>query len=362
MASGKLQALCYKADIEAALRTPGFAGFHLLQLHDFPGQGSALVGILNPFFESKGYVTPEEFRMFCNAVVPLARIEKHVFRNDESFEADIEISNFGGSAIENSVIACRLISSRNDTIATQKTDMASIGIGNCIPAGSFTFSFEKITEPQKLRFDVSVENTPYHNSWDIWVYPAAKSPVAGSVLITDKLDESAVSALKIGGSVLYLAYGKVAKGRGAEVAIGFSGIFWNTAWTNNQPPHTLGILCDPKHPAFGSFPTEYHSNWQWWDPVAHSQAMNIDGFPVSVKPIIQPIDDWFKNRKLALAFEAKTGGGKIVVCSIDMKNMAEDRIVSKQLLSSILEYMNSQKFNPETDIELSRIRSLSENN
>ena len=27
MASGKLQTLCYKADIEAALRTPGFAGF-----------------------------------------------------------------------------------------------------------------------------------------------------------------------------------------------------------------------------------------------------------------------------------------------------------------------------------------------
>ena len=80
MASGKLQALCYKADIEAALRTPGFAGFHLLQLHDFPGQGTALVGILNPFFESKGYVTPEEFRMFCNQTVPLARMKKLIYQ------------------------------------------------------------------------------------------------------------------------------------------------------------------------------------------------------------------------------------------------------------------------------------------
>lgn len=49
MASGKLQAICYKADIEAALRTPGFSGFQLLDLHDFPGQGTALVGVLNPF-------------------------------------------------------------------------------------------------------------------------------------------------------------------------------------------------------------------------------------------------------------------------------------------------------------------------
>ncbi len=87
MASGKLQALCYKADIEAALRTPGFAGFQLLQLHDFPGQGTALVGILNPFFESKGYITPEEFRMFCNETVPLARMQKMIYRNNEIFKA-----------------------------------------------------------------------------------------------------------------------------------------------------------------------------------------------------------------------------------------------------------------------------------
>ncbi len=87
MASGKLQVLCYKADIEAALRTPGFGGFELLQLHDFPGQGTALVGILNPFFESKGYVTPEEFRMFCNETVPLARIKKLIWKGGETFEA-----------------------------------------------------------------------------------------------------------------------------------------------------------------------------------------------------------------------------------------------------------------------------------
>ena len=57
-ASGKLQALCYKEEIEAALRTPGIGGFELLDLHDFPGQGTALVGVLDPFWESKGYITP----------------------------------------------------------------------------------------------------------------------------------------------------------------------------------------------------------------------------------------------------------------------------------------------------------------
>ncbi len=358
MASGKLQALCYKADIEAALRTPGFAGFHLLQLHDFPGQGSALVGVLNPFFESKGYVSPEEFRMFCNSVVPLARLEKHVYRSDESLDAELEIANFGGEEMKNIILACRLISSSNDTLATKLIEMPSIEIGNCIPAGSFTYSFEKLNGPQKLRLDASIENTGYHNSWDMWVYPAEVKADAGSVLITDKLDGKAELVLSKGGSVLYLGYGKVAQGKGAEIAIGFSSIFWNTAWTNNQPPHTLGILCDPENPVFKSFPTEYHSNWQWWDPVAHSQAMIIDDLPVSLKPIIQPVDDWFKNRRLALAFETRSNGGKLIACSIDMKDLNEERIVTKQLMSSILGYMNSASFNPETEVELNKIKEL----
>ena len=140
-----------------------------------------------------------------------------------------------------------------------------------------------------------------------------------NVLITDRLDTKAEDVLKNGGSVLFLNYGKIGKDKGAQVAIGFSTVFWNTAWTNNQPPHTLGILCDPKHGIFKDFPTEYHSNWQWWDPVSHSQAMILDGFPSDLKPLIQPIDTWFENRRLALAFEAKTGGGKLLVCSIDLK-------------------------------------------
>ena len=105
----------------------------------------------------------------------------------------------------------------------------------------------------------------------------------GKVLITDKLDRNAEEALKKGGSVLLLTYGKVGKTKGAQVAIGFSSIFWNTAWTNNQPPHTLGILCDPENPLFSDFPTEYHSNWQWWDPVTTFTGNDLNGFPAELK-------------------------------------------------------------------------------
>jgi hypothetical protein len=359
MASGKLQALCYKADIEAALRTPGFAGFHLLQLHDFPGQGTALVGVLNPFFESKGYITPKEFRMFCSETVPLARMEKMIYKNNEAFKAGIEIAHFGEKTLKNVEIICQVTNEKGDTIHKEIFSKDSIEIGNCSQIGLYQMDLSGLFKPQKLTLEVAISNTVHKNQWDFWVYPENQSVKNERVLITDKLDIAAEDKLKHGGSVLLLNFGKIGKDKGAQVAIGFSTIFWNTAWTNNQPPHTLGILCNPKHPVFADFPTEFHSNWQWWDPVSHSQAMIIDGFPGNLKPLIQPIDTWFTNRRLALAFESATSRGKLLVCSIDLKNIADDRLVSKQLLISILNYMNSTSFNPQTVVDLKKIRELS---
>jgi Glycosyl hydrolases family 2, sugar binding domain/Glycosyl hydrolases family 2 len=358
MASGKLQALCYKADIEAALRTPGFAGFHLLQLHDFPGQGTALVGVLNSFFESKGYITPEEFRMFCNQTVPLAKMQKMVYSNNESFKADIEIANFGEKPIEKAEIICQVTDESGNIIRKEIFTKDKIEVGNRIEIGLFQMDLADLTKAQKLTLEVIISGTPSKNKWDFWVYPANPEINNKNVLVTDKLDKDAEEALKNGGSVLLLNYGRIGKDKGAKVAIGFSTVFWNTAWTNNQPPHTLGILCDPKHPVFNDFPTEFHSNWQWWDPVSHSQAMIIDGFPKGLKPLIQPIDTWFENRRLALTFEARTYGGKLMVCSIDLKSITEDRLASKQLYISILNYMNSSAFNPQVEVGIKQIKEL----
>ncbi len=199
-----------------------------------------------------------------------------------------------------------------------------IGIGNCIPVGSLSFDLSRISKAQKLTLEVLIENTPFRNRWDFWVYPEDKEADTGKVFITDKLDRKTEEVLRKGGSVLLLTYGKVGRTKGAQVAIGFSSIFWNTAWTNNQPPHTLGILCDPKHPVFREFP----------DRISQQLAMVGSGFTFTgndtrwisfrTETIIQPIDTWFENRRLALAFEAKTDGGKLMVCSIDLKEIAEE--------------------------------------
>ncbi len=357
MASGKLQTLCYKADIEAALRTHGFAGFQMLQLHDFPGQGTALVGILNAFFEPKGYVTPEEFRMFCNETVPLARIEKMIYRNDETFRAEAEIAHFGKEPLKNITVLLR-VKEKNSVIQSDSIILKEIPLGNCNKIGSFSMDLKKIKGSAKLTFEISLKDTPFRNEWDFFVYPAEINEGTGDVYITDRIDKKFEEVLEKGGKVLLLGYGKVAEKKGAEVAVGFSSIFWNTAWTKKQAPHTLGILCDPEHPVFKEFPTEYHSNWQWWDPVTHSQAMILDGFPIELKPVIQLVDDWFENRRLALLFEAKCGKGKMMVSSINFTDSLEKRPVVRQLLYSILNYMNSEVFNPSVEIETNIIKEL----
>lgn len=354
MASGKLQVLCYKADIEAALRTSGFGGFQMLQLHDFPGQGTALVGVLSPFFESKGYVMPEEFRMFCNETVPLARLKKMIWTGGETFEVRVEVTHYGLKPIMNAKILCRIIDSEGSVLKEETMTMDKINFGNNV-IGVFARDLDEAKNARKLKFEISIPGTLFRNQWDIWVYPEKIKIDTGKVCITDDI-LTAERSLGEGKPVLLLNYGKLSDKGGAKVAIGFSSIFWNTAWTGNQAPHTLGILCDPEHPIFNDFPTEFHSNWQWWDPVTHSQAMILDGLPTELKPLIQTIDTWFENRKLALAFEARCGKGKLMVCSIDMNDSLDQRPVTKQLLNSMLKYMNSESFDPQMKVDLNMIK------
>lgn len=349
LASGKLQALCYKADIEAALRTPGFAGFQLLDLHDFPGQGTALVGVLDPFWEEKGYISPEEYSRFCNATVPLVRLEKRVFTEGETMTADIEVAHFGEKPLQ-SVSPQWQLTENGKIISEGMLDQQIIPIGNAIQLGKVSYRFENKDKSRKLNFKISVEK--FENSWDIWVYPANQEIEFADIKVVENIDRSTLDYLQNGGKVLLsLGKGKVSPEMGGNVGVGFSSIFWNTAWTGNQKPHTLGILCDPTHPALKNFPTEYHSNWQWWDAMSHADAILSDALAADIKPIVRIIDDWVTNRSLGLIFEAQVGKGRIVISGTDLVNNLTSRPEASQLRASLLHYMNSETFKPDTDIE-----------
>ncbi len=344
MASGKLQALCYKADIEAALRTPGFAGFQLLALYDYPGQGTAVVGVLDAFWEEKGYISPEEFRRFCNTTVPLARLEKHIFIEGETLTADIEVAHFGERPLK-AVNPVWKITSGNTIVAEGALGQHEIPIGIGTSLGKIVHQFQKENNPRKLTLEVGIGE--FENSWEIWVYPENQTTESDVVKIVEKLDQATLNFLEDGGKVLLsLGKGKVTPEMGGDIGVGFSSIFWNTTWTAGGKPHTLGILCNPEHPALELFPTEYHSNWQWWDAMSHSDAIILDSFPVGLKPIVQIIDDWVSNRRLALLFEAKVGDGRILVSGVDLVNNMQNRAEARQLKSSLLNYMEGDHFSP----------------
>jgi hypothetical protein len=357
-ASGKLQVQCYKEDIESALRTPGMGGFELLDLHDFPGQGTALVGVLDPFWESKGYVTPAEFRRFCNSTVVLARMGQRVYTTGERLVADIEIAHFGRTSLKNAVTVWRLVDEQGVRVAKGSFPASTIPVGNGTALGTVTIDLSTLAAPRRYTLVVGLQGMGIENTWDVWLYPQTidTRPAAG-ITIVDDLNDDALSLLGKGGKVLWLVPPERVKGdaRG-KVQLGFSSIFWNTAWTSRQAPHTLGILCDPHHAALTGFPTEEHSNWQWWYLLHNAGAMILDSVPSTMHPIVQVIDDWFTSRKLALMYEASVGSGKLLVCSVDLKNGLDANPVARQMLHSILGYMAGDKFRPQVALTAEQAR------
>ena len=372
LASGKLQALCYKEEIESALRTPGMGGFELLDLHDFPGQGTALVGVLDPFWGDKGYVTAAEYNRFCNNTVPLARLSKRVFTSDEQIEADIEVAHFGPAPLTQPAVDWSLLEAAGKTVTNGGWGLKPIPLGNGIALGQLSIPLQSLPAPARYRLVVGVGNVSFasvprrsdppvfKNDWDIWVYPPKvdTQPPAG-VSIVEDLNDQALAALNSGGKVLLLIPPRrVVNDPSAKLELGFSSIFWNTAWTGRQPPTTLGILCDPQHPALAMFPTEFHSNWQWWYLISQAGAMILDDLPRELRPTVQVIDDWVTSRKLGLVFEAKMGTGKLLVCSIDLRQNAEQNPVARQMLHSLLHYMDSASFKPKITLAPAQVHSL----
>lgn len=377
LASGKLQSLCYKYETERILRTPKYAGFQILSLNDYSGQGTALVGLTDVFYGEKGYIEAPEFREFCSQIVPLAKFPKFTYTNTETFEADIELAQFSGDTLKNVTPHWTIyreprkqgpVMLLNQEAPIAEGDLATqtLPIGQNLQLGhiSVALNNENITDAAKYTLTVTIPGTEARNHWDFWVYPQTvqatnekvKTKKNDIVYITDSLDAKAQKILKKGGKVLICAAGKVTYGK--EVVQQFLPVFWNTSWFKMRPPHTTGLYIEQAHPAFDGFPTDYHSDLQWWELVNKAQVMQFTDFPADFQPLVQSIDTWFVSRKIGMLFEANVGKGKLMMTTMDITNNLDNRLVAKQMRKSILEYMSSDKFQPQWTIEKERIADL----
>lgn len=357
-ASGKLQVLAYKHDIEAALRTPGFGGFQLLDLHDFPGQGTALVGVLDAFWDEKGYITPAEYKRFCGPIVPLARMKKMVFTNAETLEADLEIAQFGPDNLKGVRPTWTLADSKARVLKSGSLPTRDLPTGGLHPLGAIRVPLDGIKAPAKLVLTVGAEQQSFSNSWEVFVYPElAPEPYPEGFTVTRKFDD-AVKSLENGGKVVWMpAASEIRDDPARPLVAGFSPVFWNTAWTGWQPPHTLGVLCDPAHPALSRFPTDFHSNWQWWELQHGARPFILTEFP-EIKPVVQLIDDWFTSRRLGYVFEARVGKGKLLACGIDLESDLAQRPVARQFRASLLTYVKGDSFDPKATLDIKQLGTL----
>jgi hypothetical protein len=197
---------------------------------------------------------------------------------------------------------------------------------------------------------VGLNETPFENDWEIWVYPAKKisrPPSGQEVQLVGNL-EALLGYAEKESRVLCVPSADAFR---KKVALGFSSIFWNTLWTGGQAPHTLGILCDPLHPALAGFPSESHTNWQWWDLIHGASALFFDHLPGEVRPVVQIIDDWVTNQRLGLLFEARLGKCRFMITGMDLLGAVHLRHAARQFRQSLTDYMASPSFNPVYQID-----------
>ena len=363
-ASGLWSLQLYKQDIEMDLRTRNMAGFQLLDLQDYPGQGSAYVGILNAFMEPKGICTEREWRQWCAPVVPLLIADRFCFTNQEGIRAWIQVANYSGESLNGKTLCWQLTSNSKDVASGNILLPSTEGL---FTAGELCIDLSAFDKPTKLQLSLSIGETeyfgaPYHNTYDLWVYPAWSdlSKLESLVMVTNELNDIAISQLQKGKSVLLMP-------DSTDLCVGglFTTDYWNyrmfkTISENNKKPvspGTLGILTDPNHPIFNGFPTEMHTNWQWFPIVKASHPMILDNTSPDYRPIIQVIDNVERNHKLGLVFEFQVDKGKLLVCMADLE-AATSYPEGRAFYRSILEYMTSGDFTPKTHITLEDFKKL----
>ncbi|MCH7226233.1 sugar-binding domain-containing protein [Haloferula sp. A504] len=354
-ASGALAAICKREDIESALRTPDLGGYQLLDIQDFAGQGTALVGMLDLFMDSKGIITPEERRRYCNPTVPLLRVKQYTWTRDEPIRGRVQVSHYGPEDMEDAVVTWSLVDQAGKEIDGGAFDPVTLPQGELTEIDLFCAKVPAEGPAQKLTLWLQIKGTESRNNYPLWVYPpTVDTRVPEGVLVAKSYADAGTQAhLAKGGAVLLLPDPETLP---HSVPSAFKAGFWSPMFMMGarkrgleDPPVTIGMLCDPEHPALRHFPTGFHTNWQWWYIISKSRFIILDETAGDYRPLVQAIDSIGRLHKLGLMFETKVGKGRLFVCAADLQGHLDQPEV-RQMLHSLLQYVGSEEFKPGHEI------------
>lgn len=357
-ATGELSRIGYREEVEAAMRTKAMSGISLLGLQDFPGQGTALVGMLNSHLQAKPYefAKPEHFSSFYKDQLPLVLLPGYTWENTETLTAKVQIANFGKKEI------CGI---PEYTLTVQPRDgkgYSQAGYGEegteilkgtlpsvCCPAGALTDSgvmeiaLGTLPLDGSVRLNLTIRVGEISNLYPLWVYPQTAPECPKEIYETQQLDERAKEILRDGGKV-YLTPPSTKEALPFSIQAQFTTDFWSVG-TFAEQEGSMGQLIADGHPIFDNFPTEFHTNWQWW-PMASQRAVIL---PQRYEAIVTEIDSYAFLRPMAQLLECRCGNGKLLFSSMGLQNL-QQYPEARALLHAIYRYMASEKFAPKQEI------------
>lgn len=359
--SGRLAVSCYKEELESAFRSRRLGGFQLLDLQDFSGQGTALVGILDSFMDSKGLISPEEWRSFCSDSVLMARFNKYNYISEESFDAHVELCYFKDIPLHSLNLFWELKDS-NTVYEKGESYICNIENQNYIDICDINIKMPNITLMKKLTLSLQVKEIGVEKNYDLWIYPKNVIWDKAGISIFDNLSKGAIELLESGEKVILFPKTDTLKNK-------IDGFFCTDFWCypmfrsisesmgKKVPIGTMGLLINNMHPIFNNFPCEEYSTYQWWSIISNSCSIILDDTAKDFRPIVQTIDNFERNHKLGLIFECKVLNGKLLVCACDY-NKIINQPEGRQLLFSIFNYVKSKNFKPSTEISISALKNL----
>lgn len=359
--SGKLAMDCYKEELEAALRSRKLAGFQLLDLQDFSGQGTALVGALDAFMDSKGLITPEDWRSFCADAVLLARFPSYNLVGGEEFRAAVELSWYRQEAPGKLGVEWTLAAD-GETLGEGTLSAELTQSGDVFEVGRVELVLAPVQTMQRAELSLRIKGTNVYKRYELWIYPSGVRADFGGVQVFKTLTAEAEAVLAAGGKVLLMP-NPAALDNAIEGT--YASDFWcypmfrsiSESMERKVPVGTHGLLIRSEHPALCDFPSATHSTYAWWNVVMNSRSIILDGTSSEWEPIVQTIDNFERNHKLGLLFECKTGGGSLIVCAVDAAAAGQSPD-GRQFLHSLANYVRSDAFAPTFELGLDELAAM----
>ena len=358
-ATGELSRLAYREEIEAAMRTRELSGISLLGLQDFPGQGTALVGMMNSHLEPKPYdfARPERFREFFQECRILVKLPHYTYEAGERLIAEVEAANFGKrniegvfcwtlagkkSVSENGNCEPAEIKSKNTVIATgEDTEITICRPGSYTEVGSLDILLDFVEKNTALTLKVRIGDSI--SAYPIWVYRKTTPVCPENVYETRAFDVKTREILQNGGRV-YLSPDADKESLPNSIKTQFTTDFWSVGTFADQEGG-MGQLIDTEHPIFKEFPTDFHTDWQWWI-MATKRAVIL---PHPMKTIITEMDSYAFLRPMAQMIEFRCLKGKVLLSTMELHKSQQYPEV-RALQASIYTYLSGENFEPAEEI------------